>query len=271
MSQILGIFTCHNRRKSSLTCLNSLIEGNKNINFTFLAVDDASTDGTIEELTRLPNVEILEGDGSLYYSGGMRKGIEKAKTIDQNFDYCLLFNDDVQFYPEAIEKMLMLHTDENQILVGATCDDKGNLSYGGIRKCSAWRPKFEIVMSHEGLVECDTFNANCVLIPYKLFLRLPNIDEIFVHAMGDYDYGFQARKRGCTINPTDFFVGICNDNLPKTTWRDTTLSAKERIKLKESPKGLPAKQWFYFVKKNFGFLPACYSSITPYIKIVFGK
>lgn len=271
MIKILGIFTCYNRKECSVACLKSLIEGNKSLEFTFLAVDDASTDGTAEALEDLGKVNVFEGNGGLYYSGGMRKGIEEAKGKYRDYDYCLLFNDDVKFYAGAIERMVKLFSKERQILVGATCDDTGKLSYGGVKKLSSWKPAFEIVMSREKLVECDTFNANCVLIPYNLFLELPNIDKIYVHAMGDFDYGLQAKEYGCVINPTDFFVGKCNDNPLHGTWRDTSLPIKKRIQLKESPKGLPARQWFHFVRRYFGILSACYSAITPYIKIMIGK
>ncbi len=267
MTKILGIFTCYNRKEKSLMCLKSLIEGNPSIKFTFLAVDDASTDGTQRELAGFSNVKVIEGDGKLFYSGGMRKGIASAKENYKGFEYCLLFNDDVKFYPNAIEKMLQFCENDRQIIVGATCDDHGKLSYGGVRRTSSWRPAFEIVMSQDETLCCDTFNANCVLIPYGTFLELPNIDEVYVHAMGDFDYGLKAKNYGCVINPTNFFVGVCNDNPIQGTWRDRSLSVGKRMKLKENPKGLPAKEWFYFVKEYFGLFSACYSSLIPYIKI----
>ena len=269
--RILGIFTCYNRKQKTISCLESLVKGNHELMFKFLAVDDASTDGTTEALERLKDVEVIEGDGKLYYSGGMRKGISVAKSQYKDFDYCLLFNDDVEFYPKTICRMKELLKKENQIIIGATCDSTGRLSYGGVKKCSVVKPKFQIVMSDEKIRDCDTFNANCVLISYATFLKLPNIDNRYTHSMGDFDYGLVAKKLGCILNPTNFFVGVCNDNLIVNTWRDTSLSRRERWKLKESPKGLPVKEWFYFVKKHFNFFSACYSSLSPYLKIILRK
>lgn len=267
--KVLGIFTCFNRKEKTEKCLKSLIDGNKNIEFTFLAVDDGSTDGTGKVLQEMPNVDVLTGDGGLFYSGGMRRGIRKAKERYRDYDYCLLFNDDVEFYPQVLDRMAAECGDE--ILVGATCDTAGKLSYGGVRKVSGFRPKFEIVMSEEKPVSCDTFNANCVLIPYDIFLKLPNIDEAYTHSLGDFDYGLTAGQLGYAIYPTNFFVGCCNDNPMGKTWRDTSLSRKERWKRKESPKGLPTGEWFHFVKKHFGLISACYSSMTPMLRILLGK
>ncbi|MBC5658734.1 glycosyltransferase family 2 protein [Anaerosacchariphilus sp. NSJ-68] len=267
--KVLGIFTCFNRKEKTVNCLKSLIAGNEEVEFTFLAVDDGSTDGTEEALRDMRQVAVLTGNGSLFYSGGMRLGIRKAKEQYQGYDYCLLFNDDVEFYPGVIERMAAQCGDG--ILVGATCDTEGNLSYGGVRKASGFRPKFDIVMSGEKPVSCDTFNANCVLIPYDIFLKLPNIDEAYTHSLGDFDYGLTASQMGYAIYPTNFFVGCCNDNPVGKTWRDTSLSRKERWKRKESPKGLPTGEWFHFVRKNFGLISACYSSMTPMLRILLGK
>lgn len=268
MSTILGIFTCYNRKEKTLKCLESLIKGNPTIKFSFIVIDDNSTDGTQEALLSYHNVQLISGNGHYYYSGGMRLGINIAKKTCNMYDWVLLFNDDVAFFPHAIEKLKAYSAQKNEIIVGATCDQEGCLSYGGVLKKSPFKPAFEIVMSQKNRLFCDTFNANCVLLPTEVFKALPNIDEHYTHAMGDYDYGLEAKKRGIPIVASNFFVGTCNDNPLQGTWRDITLSRKERLKKKESPKGLPRKTWFYFVKKHFGLLSACISSITPYIKIL---
>lgn len=267
MKKILGIFTCYNRKEKTVTCLKSLQEGNPSLEFAFLAVDDASTDGTYEELKKHRNVEVIRGDGKLYYSGGMRKGIEEAKEKYFGYDYCLFFNDDVDFYPQTIERMIQENTDASQIVVGATCNQRGKLTYGGAVKKSRFRPSFQIIMSGERWAECDTFNANCVLIPYDTFLKLPNMDKKYTHSLGDFDYGLTAKRMNCRINPTSFFVGVCNENPIEKTWKDSSLCRSERRKLKESPKGLPSGEWFYFVNKHFGFISACYSFLVSYIRI----
>ena len=66
------------------------------------------------------------------------------------------------------------------------------------------------------------------------------------------------------------FVGECNDNTLQKTWQDETLPRMERIRLKESRKGLPFRDWFHFLHKNFGLGTAIVRSITPYIRIILG-
>ena len=270
MSSILGLMTCYNRKEKTLNALNHLIQGNPNIKFSFIIADDGSTDGTFEELQKVPEVSIVRGNGNLFYSGGMRLAIAEAKKADKKFDYCLLFNDDVDFTENAITELCKK---ENSVIwVGPTSDGNGDLSYGGIVKTSKWRPKTEIVMANnaEGRV-CDTFNANCVLIPWGIFEKLDNIDEVYTHSMGDFDYGFSAVKKGYQIRVSEKYVGVCPDNPVGVSWRNTELSMKERIRRKESPKGLPMKEWFYYLNKNYNFATAVVYSVIPYLRIILNK
>ena len=271
MTRVLGIFTCYNRKEKTIKCVENLIQGNPNILFYFLVVDDGSTDGTNKALSLYENVCIILGTGQCYYSGGMRLGIQAAKIKCDKYDWILLFNDDVDFFPFALERLIAYSNEKNEIIVGATCNEHGELTYGGVLKTSRFRPAFRIIMSQESRLYCDTFNANCVLIPKETFMSLPNIDSHYTHSLGDFDYGLEAKKRGIFIVVSDFFVGQCTQNSLEGTWKDTCLCRKERVKRKESPKGLPCREWFYFVKKNFGICSACISSAIPYIKILIGR
>lgn len=270
MKKVLGLMTCHNRKEKTVRALKNLIQGNPEIEFSFIVADDNSSDGTYEALRNFENVNILRGDGSLFYSGGMRLAIEAAKKSAYEYDYCLLFNDDVDFERFAIEELCL--KEASCIWVGPTCDESGNLSYGGVVKSSKWRPKTEIIMADttDGK-ECDTFNANCVLLPWNIFTKLDNIDQVYTHSMGDFDYGFSAKRKGYMIKVSDKFVGVCPDNPVQASWRNRNLPLKDRIQKKESPKGLPTKEWFYYLKKNYNVVTAVVYSIIPYIRILLKK
>ena len=270
MIKVLGLMTCFNRKEKTIKALNGLIQGNPEIQFSFVVADDGSSDGTFEVLQEFSNVTTLRGDGNLFYSGGMRLAIAKAKESVDAYDYCLLFNDDVDFYPSAIEELCK--KEAGAIWVGPTSDEKGQLSYGGVRKISSFRPKTEIVMAdtEEGTA-CDTFNANCVLIPWDIFKKLDNMDSVYTHSMGDFDYGYSASRSGVKIKVSDKFVGVCPDNPVAVTWRNTELSRKERLRRKESPKGLPGKEWFHYLNKNYNLLTAIVYSAIPYLRIALKK
>ncbi len=170
--KVLCLATFFNRKEKTVNAVRKLIDGSPGVELSFCLVDDGSTDGTSEILKDFPGVHVLFGSGNLFYSGGMRKAIDYAKNTGNKYDYVLLFNDDVDFFSEALQKLIECSEkyDANAIWVGPTCDDSDKLSYGGVRRTSVIRPNCEIIMSKEKEGrECDTFNANCVLIPWNIF------------------------------------------------------------------------------------------------------
>lgn len=268
--KVLGIATCFNRKEKTVTSVRNLINGNPNLEFHFVITDDNSKDGTREALEQIPNVTVLSGSGTLFYSGGMRKAIDWAQKQNEQYDFCLLFNDDVVFFDNAITDLAKKAS--GTVWIGPTCDDSGKLSYGGILKTSNWRPSVRIVKADtpEGL-SCDTCNANCVLIPWNIFQNMENIDPVYTHAMGDFDIGFNLVRKGIELRVSDRYVGECCDNAISGGWRDTTLPRKRRLQLKESPKGLPRKEWFHYLKKGYGVPTALLYSVIPYLRILLGK
>lgn len=270
MKTILGIMTCFNRKDKTLYAINQLISGNPSIQFEFIVTDDGSTDGTAAALGDITEVTVLHGNGNLFYSGGMRLAIQAALGKEKQYDYCMLFNDDVEFFDNSIENLAGL--EERIIWVGPTCDNDNKLSYGGVIRTSRFRPSFEIIKADDSKGKsCDTFNANCVLIPWDIFKTLGNMDAAYSHSLGDFDYGFMAKSQGFEIKVACEYVGICCDNPSKGSWRDVTLSRKRRLHLKENPKGLPGKEWFHYLKKNYNICTAIIYSVIPYLRILLKK
>ncbi|MBQ9437917.1 MAG: glycosyltransferase family 2 protein, partial [Lachnospiraceae bacterium] len=332
MVKIAVALTCHNRREKTLRCVKSLIESqvyhnntacqNNSVKLDFIIADSGSTDGTKRLLETLEYpVTILDCPPDYFWNAGMGKALSYILTQQEQYDFCLLVNDDVDFFPEAVGLLLEVWSRRNSIayephslklngfeagtetannvrekaneqatagldgqpkavplgeegssdlaacvIVGPVCSHSGEMSYGGIRKKSDFLAKFEMVQPHAS-GRIDTFNGNCVLLPLSLLARFGTPDPEYVHSMADFDYGFAFSKAGVPIYQCKGFVGECEDNPVKGSWRDKSLSIKERLRKKENPKGLPAKDWFYFVKKNYGLMPALYHTLTPYIRI----
>lgn len=272
MKELKVIFTCFNRREKTISAMKSLVELNPTIKFHFIVVDDNSSDGTVEAIQLLNyDVHIIQGTGQLYWCGGMRVGIDYYLKNSENMD-CLLINDDVEFIPNAIEKMISLQNGrEDIVVVGATCDGKGNFTYG-LRKHrdtkSIW---LNPVLPNTEEISGDTMNANCVLISKKVMLKVGNMDSKYSHSLGDYDLGFKLNREGYTLISSSEYVGICEENGFENSWRNPKISRIQRLKKKESPKGSPHREWYYFLRKNYGVWIAIKYSLTPYVKILLGK
>lgn len=271
--RILAIFTCFNRRELTKRGIETLLE-NKNVKFDYVIVDDNSTDGTRDMLREFAertdtdsNIDLVVGDGNLFWNGGMYKAIEHVKKEHPDYEYYMLMNDDTRFFPGIFDEMEPC-LKKDVVTVGAICGEHGELSYGGIKYTKGI--KYDKLGPESASVNCSTFNANCAIIPHDIFMQV-GIDPFYKHSIGDFDYGLQISRLGYHIYIFKKYVGECNDNSLLKTWQDPALPRMERIHLKESRKGLPLDDWFHYIRKNFGLGTAIVRSITPYIKILIGK
>ncbi len=266
--RILAIFTCFNRKELTERSVQTLVQ-NEKVQFDFVAVDDNSTDGTQEMLRGLPcRIDVVEGDGNLFWNGGMHRAIGHVKQHYRDYAYYMLMNDDTRFFPGIFDRLLE-ELDPDTVRVGAvTWETRQGLSYGGIKYTRGIR--YQMCGPEEGDLSLDTFNANCVVVPHDIFMQV-DMDPRYQHSMGDFDYGLQIRRLGYDIKLFSRYVGACDDNDPTGTWQDASLPRRERLRKKESRKGLPFADWFHFLYKNFGLGTAVVRSLTPYLKILLGK
>lgn len=267
--KILAVMTCYNRMHKTINCIKRLTD-NPDVSLSFVVVDDNSNDGTKEALHSLQShydIHVINGNGSLFYTGGMRKGLDYILKNEENYNYILLCNDDVEFYPGAISRIVKESEEKKAVIVGVCCSNKGNMTYSAVNYCKGLKIQYtRLPLASD--TSADTFCANCVLIPKHVFVSVGNMDSHYSHSFGDFDYGFMIRKKGYNIFTSSSYVGICEWNSRENTWRDKKLSRVDRIRKKESIKGLPYKEWFYFLYKNFGLSKAVLFSITPYLRII---
>ncbi|MDE7056832.1 MAG: glycosyltransferase, partial [Lactobacillus sp.] len=241
---IAVIFSCHNRKTKTINAIESLGEKNPNIKFVFYIVDDNSRDGTkeaLEELQKDYNIFLLHGSGQLFYTKCMHLGMKRVKESQQKYQYVLLINDDVSFYDFAVENLIIQSQAKRaSIIVGATEDEFGKQNYGAI-KYKKHSIHYTTLSIEDHSVEADTFNGNCVLIPWEIFSNYNIMDDYYMHGAGDFDYGMYLSRKGIKIYSSAQYVGVCYSNQLETTCQDCTLPVIKRFQLKETPKGLPFK------------------------------
>jgi GT2 family glycosyltransferase len=270
------LITSHNRRDLTLASLNSLFRQRsiEDVEFEVFLVDDGCSDGTGEAVrSRFPSVRVLDGDGTLYWNGGMR--VAFAAAMKERFDAYILFNDDTILYKDALQRVVSLARERlasgiPAIIAGSTHSPlTGKQSFGGfLKQVRGITLELEMIEAHPSRsIPCETMNGNFALIPAEISNVLGNLEEKFRHQFGDLDYGLRAKQAGFEVIVIPGYIGDCFNNNYSGTWRDSTISFTSRWHHLRSPKGVPIGEWVLFTRRHFGWRWLHYS-LSPYVKTI---
>lgn len=225
-------------------------------------------DGTGESVALyFPSINIIQGNGNLFWAGGMRLAWETAiKTKD--YDAFILLNDDVELKPEFIE--LFINTNlyaldtfrSSGVYSAATADKENNkITYGGnIITKKGIRIKSKRLTPAEEPQEIDVVNANILWVDASVVKKIGILSDRYTHGIADYDYGLRAKKSGFPVLLTNGIGGYCKNDHGKN-WKSES-NLKNRIKYLKSPTGLAYKEYLYYVRQHFPLsLPYAFSML----------
>lgn len=205
------IMTCHNRRDTTVGCLEALqAQEGHGLTLELFVTDDGSTDGTFEAIAEVwPGTTIVQGTGTLYWAAGM--ALAERAALRTEPDFLLWLNDDTLLDNDALQRLLATsQRHPGAIVVGATVDPgTRECTYGGRIRPGAHPQKLLRLPIAETDQRADTFNGNVVLIPSAAREHLGPIDGLFPHAYADDDYGLRATARGIAIIQAPGSVGQC--------------------------------------------------------------
>ncbi|WP_088013319.1 glycosyltransferase family 2 protein [Gottfriedia acidiceleris] len=196
MYKVSIVIPIYNGIENTLICLNSLSHI-KYINYEVIVVDDGSTDNSSEIILKnYPKVKLLYGDGNLWWSGGVNKGIKYA--LENGSDYVLLLNND-NFIENDILEILMNVSNNypNSIISSAVYDSKNNelIDAGGF---FSLKQGLKLYKKYEDVNQCreiEWCGGMGVLIPKNIFENIGLFDDIsFPQYYGDADFMYRARK-----------------------------------------------------------------------------
>lgn len=270
MTTVAILLTVHNRKAKTLACLERVFAqvGLGNTTLDIYVTNDGCTDGTQEAIKeRFPTVEVIQGDGSLYWNRGMYKAWEKAASTKE-YDFFLWLNDDTLLYEEAICSLLSDYEKVKtpSLICGATKSAyTGGVTYSGRRK-----QEDTLTIPNGEPQRCEIINGNAVLVPNRIYKDVGNLDWAFRHAIGDFDYGLRAQKAGFPCCVSSEVIGVCEPNPKLPNWCLPEISLKSRIRNLYSPLGYAEPiPFFIYERRHFGLFIALKHFVSIHLRVLF--
>lgn len=197
------VIPVHNRREFTRECLWAL-RAQTNRCFRVLVVDDGSTDGTAEMIgAEFPDVEILRGDGNLWWAGATNAGIRQALERGTG-GAVLCLNDDTLPPPDFLAKLAASAAEHPGTLISACAVDAvtGAPVSGGERMNWLLAAPRRLPGTAQGAMVVDVTHApgRGLLIPARVFERTGLFDAArFPQYAADYDFTLRARQAGFRV------------------------------------------------------------------------
>lgn len=243
------LLTCYNRKEKTRDCLSTLLKIVPYVDV--FIVDDDSSDGTANMIkSNFPNVNLINGNGSLFWCRGMYTAWKEA--LKGEYEFYIWLNDDIILYPFFYEELFACHkiAGKESIITGIIIDrDTKKVIYGGTDSNN------KLIQVNGKMNPVRDMNGNVVLVPKCVVEKIGIIDPHYIQGGGDTDYGYTATENGIKVLTTRRAVaeGYANpiDRLRK--W-DTNII--KRYEFLYSPLGMNPRLGFYHFHKHFGIKKA---------------
>lgn len=199
------IIPVFNRWEFTKLCLESLLKQTYK-DYKIIVVDHGSSDDTSEKIRHdYPNVILLTGEPSMWWTAATNLGIRYA--LENNTDYILTLNNDTIAEDNYLEELLKVNKLlGDDILIGSTAIDftTKNITFSGENENwwleTATSNHLNILRMKGDYISCSRFPGRGLLIPAKVFQRIGLFDEVdFPHYLADYDFTNKARINGFKI------------------------------------------------------------------------
>jgi len=223
------VIPVYNRWRYTRACLDSLRQ-QTNPAFRTVVVDDGSTDETAAALAQdYPEVEVVTGDGNLFWTAGVNLGIRRA--LEHGATQLMTLNNDVVAAPDFVAQMLAAAATHPHAVLGALEFDAttGEAIYGGERLDFRTNTRHDLLEEvpadqRTGLHPVTYLPGRGLFIPRAVIEKIGLFDQKRLpHYLADFDYTSVARRAG--------FLVYCNYDAQLSTYPEEsgqTLTRQQR-------------------------------------------
>lgn len=223
-----------------------------------LVVNDGSSDGTAEWLAAQNDIEVLNGDGSLFWGGAVDLAVRHLQAKAAAGDWVLLMNNDTTVADDFAQHLLDTAQANAPAAVGSVVRDEADharlLSIGA--RVDAWRlltcdllDKSTPRQASGVVVEVDALSGRGVLFPLAGLVAAGGMrPHALPHYLADYEVSLRVRKHGWRLLASAAAVVYSSEDYGNMrrfpSWRDKLFSVN-------SPQYLPALMVFWWEASNW--------------------
>lgn len=204
--------------EDTLECLDSLRSCSRdNYKVEFVVVDNNSDDGSIEALSKLKDINLIENQKNLGFTGGINIGIEAA--LKKGADFILILNNDIivdrfliknllnsSQYGEIISPKIYFASGFEFHKSRYTRSERGKVIWYAGGKID-WQ---NVMGTHIGVddvdrgqfskrLEIDLATGACMLIKRQVFEKIGFFDKKYFLYLEDMDFCVRAKRVGFKI------------------------------------------------------------------------
>lgn len=222
-----------------------------------MIVNDGSTDGTAEWLAAQGDIEVVNGDGSLFWGGAVDLALRRLQTKASGEDWVLLINNDTTVAEDFVQRLLDAAQAHAPAAVGSVIRDEADhgrlLSIGA--RIDSWHLLTRDLLDKAGpqpvadtVVEVDALSGRGVLFPMAALTAAGGMrPRALPHYLADYEVSLRVRKSGWHLLIASAAAVYSDDNygnMRALSWRDKLFSVR-------SPLYLPALLVFWWEASNW--------------------
>lgn len=218
-----------------------------------LIVNDGSTDGTAEWLAAQSDIDVLNGDGSLFWGGAVDMALRNLQAGAASEDWVLLINNDTTVAEDFVQRLLDAAEMYAPAAVGSVVRDEADhariLSIGA--RVDAWRLLTRDLLDptrsdpiSDSVMEVDALSGRGVLFPLiSLNVAGGMRPRALPHYLADYELSLRVRKLGWRLLVLSTAAVYSRDDYGSTR---RALSLREKLFSVHSPLYLPALLVFWW-------------------------
>ena len=221
MTKVAVVILNWNRKSDTIECLESIQKLQiTNYKLQIIIVDNASTDGSVQEFKKLKDIALVQNKENLGYTGGNNCGIEKA--LELGTDFVMVLNNDTVLDKNLVEEFLKAAEENPDVGIFTPkiyfakgfefhkerykSEELGKVIWAAGGSID-WNNVFGInrgvdevdTGQYDQVEEVDFGSGACLFVKREVFEKVRMFDDRYFMYYEDADFCVRAKKEGYKV------------------------------------------------------------------------